>query len=48
MSDLCLEVEKKIFNEIHQFYTLPQITSPWGGGHEIYNFLAPFPTDATY
>ena len=37
-----------IFKEIHKFYTLPQITSPWGEGHEIYNFLASFPTDATY
>ena len=30
----------------------PKITTPWGGGggggHEIYNFLSPYPTDATY
>ena len=28
----------------------PKITSPWGGGggHEINNFLSPYPTDATY
>ena len=41
--------EKKIFKEIHQFYTFyPKITSPWGGGHEIYNFLFPYPTDVTH
>ena len=35
------------FLEIHQFYTFyPQITSPWVGGHEIYNFLSLYPTDA--
>ena len=26
---------------------LPQIYRPFGG-HEIYNFLSPYPTDATY
>ena len=30
LSDLCLGVEKKIFKEIHQFYTFyPKITSLW-------------------
>ena len=41
--------EEKIFKEIHQFYTFyPKITSPLGGGHEIYNFMSPYHTDATY
>ena len=35
-----------IFKEIHQFY--PKFTSLWGGGHEIYNFLSAYPTDASY
>ena len=40
---------KKIFKEKQQFYTFyPKITSPLGGGHEIYNFLSPYPTYATY
>ena len=26
----------------------PKTTTPLGGGHEIYNFLSPYPTDATY
>ena len=25
----------------------PKIISHWGGGHEIYNFLSPYATDAT-
>ena len=30
---LCSRVEKKIFQEIHQFYTFySKITSPWDGG----------------
>ena len=34
---------------IEQFYTFyPKISSPWGGGHEIYNFWSPYPKDATY
>ena len=45
----CTGVEKKILKEIHQFYTLyPKITPLGVGGHEIYNFLSPYPTDATY
>ena len=40
---------EKIFKEIHQFYTFYlKITSPLGEGHEIYNILSPYPTDATY
>ena len=42
---------KKIFKEIHINFThftpkLPPLGV--GGGHEIYNFLSPYPTDATY
>ena len=51
LTEAGLGVEYKIFKEKHKFYTFyPQITSPWdgGGGHEIYNFLSPDPTDATY
>ena len=49
LSARCTGVKKKIFKEIQQFYTFfPKITSPLGGGHEIYNFLFPYPTDATY
>ena len=45
LSDLCLGVEKKIFKEIQQFTLLPQNDLPFGwGGHEIYNFLSPYPT----
>ena len=33
LSARCTGVEKKIFKEIHQFYTFyPKITSPLGGG----------------
>ena len=31
---------------ILHFY--PKITFPLGGGHEIYNFLSPYPTNATH
>ena len=31
---------------ILHFY--PKITSLYGGGHEIYNFLSPYPTNAIY
>ena len=45
----CPWVEKEIFKEIHQFYTFsPKLPPPGGGGHEIYNFLSPCPTNATY
>ena len=52
-SDLCLGVEKKIFKEIMHFYymtnmAMPLHKNPYPGGHEIYNFLSPYPTDATY
>ena len=40
-------MSREDFREIHQFYTFyPKIIFPWGGGHEIYNFLSPYPTDA--
>ena len=29
-------------------YFIPQYKYPWGGGHEIYNFLSPFYTGATF
>ena len=45
------ELRRRFFKEIQQFYTFYlKITFPlgWGGGHEIYNFLIPYPTDTTY
>ena len=37
------------FLEIDKFYTFcPKITSPWDGGHAIYNLLFLYPTDVTY
>ena len=30
------------------FSLYDKITSPWDGGSEIYKFLFPYPTDATY
>ena len=49
LSNICLGVEKKIFKEIHQFYTFyPQISSSWGEGHQFHNLLSPYPRDATY
>ena len=45
LSDQCLGVEKKNF----RFTLFTPIFSPFGvGGHKIYNFLSPYPTDATY
>ena len=41
--------EEDFFKEIHQFYTFyPKIISPLGGGHAIYNFLSPYPTDTDW
>ena len=40
--------EEDFLRNISILHFLPKITSPWGGGHEIYNFLSPYPTDATY
>ena len=50
LSEPCPWVQKKIFKEIYQFYTFYPKILPLGvgGGHEIYNFLSPYPTDATY
>ena len=49
LSVLCLGVEKKIFKKYINFTLFYlQITSPWGGGYEIYTFLSPYPTYATY
>ena len=39
------EVEKKIFTEIHRFYTLkPKIITAWGGIMKLKFFLSPHPT----
>ena len=43
-SDLSLGIEKKILQEIHQFYTFyPQTTSPWGEGSWNLQFLVFLP-----
>ena len=48
LSESCPWVDK-IFKEKHQFYTFyPPNYFPFGRGHENYNFLSPYPTDATY
>ena len=47
----CVE---KIYKEKHIYRftrftpNLPRLGIGKGGGHEIYNFLFPYPTDATY
>ena len=47
LSEPCSRVQKKICEEIHHtFYR--KFTFPWGGGQGFYNFLSPYPTDATY
>ena len=44
LSDQSLGLEKKIFKEIHQFYTFyPKITSPWGRRPWILQFLISLP-----
>ena len=40
-------LEKRIFLRNTSIF-LPKITSPWDGGHETYNFLSIYPTDAPY
>ena len=40
--------EEVILRDTAILHFLPQITYLWVGGHEIYNFLSPSPTDATY
>ena len=47
LSKPCPQIEKKIFKEIHQFYSLtPKITSPWSGGgvmkFTIFCFFLPY------
>ena len=39
--------EKKIWVEIHRVYMFySKMKFPWkGGGHKIYNFLSPHPTN---
>ena len=46
LSDQCLGVEKIFKNQFYTFYH--KNTSPWDWGHEIYNFLSSYPTNATY
>ena len=40
--------EEEFLGNTVSLHFYPNITSPLGGGHEIYNFLSPYPTDATY
>ena len=45
------EEQRRFVREIHQFYIfILKLSPPLGRdvGHEIYNFLSPYPTDATY
>ena len=47
LSNICLGVEQKIFEEIINFHYMthmatPQHKNPCPGGHEIYNFGRPF------
>ena len=44
-----LSREQDFLRNISILHFLPQYYLPLGGGgHEIYNFLFPYPTDATY
>ena len=45
LSDLCLDLRNTCTSILH---FLPQNYLLGGGGHEIYNFLSPYHTDATY
>ena len=48
LSEPCPSLEN-IFKEIHQLYNFyPKITPLGVGGHKIFNFLSPYPTDAKY
>ena len=49
LSDLCLGVEKKFFKKKYINFTLfcPKLPPLGMGGHEICNFLSPYPTDAS-
>ena len=45
----CSGVDKKIFKKYINFTLFVPKLPPLGeGGYEIYNFLSPFPTDATH
>ena len=49
LSARCTGVKTKIFKEIRNFTLFaPKLPPLWVGGLEIYNFLSPYPTDATY
>ena len=47
LSDLCLGIKFKKYINLH-FLPSNYLPLEWGGGHEIYNFLSPYPTDVTY
>ena len=43
------ELTRRFLRNTSILHFLPQNYLPLGvGGHEIYNFLSPYPTDATY
>ena len=50
LSELRPGIEKKIFLKKYINFTLFTTKLPplWVGGHEIYNFLSPYPTNASY
>ena len=50
LSELRPGIEKKIFLKKYINFTLFTAKLPplWVGGHEIYNFLSPYPTNASY
>ena len=44
-----LELRRRFFKKYINFTLLTsKLPPPGGGGHEIYNFLSPYPKDATY
>ena len=48
LSEPCPGVEEDFLRNTSILHFSPKITFPLDGGHEIYNFLSPYPTDATY
>ena len=46
---ICFKFKPYFFLKIHQYYTFyPNIFPPLDGGHEIYNYLSVYQTDASY
>ena len=44
-----LDQRRRFFKKYINFTLFtPKLPPLWVGGHEIYNFLSPYPTDATY